>query len=165
MVSWTPGPDRGEALLKIGEVAEQVGLSLRTIRFYEEEGLVLPETRTAGGFRLYSVTAVNRLELIKRMKPLGFTVEEMVEVLTDLDTLEAATTAPQERAVLTARLDACRQRVEARSADLVAKAARGREFGHHLREVNDRHGARSARPQHDGHLNIIPAGRRGPELS
>jgi MerR family copper efflux transcriptional regulator len=69
-------------LLQIGQVAERTGLSLRTIRFYEENGLVLPTTRTEGGFRLYSDDAVARLEVIKRMKPLGFTLEEMQELLT-----------------------------------------------------------------------------------
>ncbi len=143
MVSWTPGPQsaEGEALLKIGEVAERVGLSLRTIRFYEEEGLVVPETRTQGGFRLYAVSAVNRLELIKRMKPLGFTVEEMIEVLTALDTLEARHATAEERADLAEQIDAYRERVEVKAADLRAKAARGREFGQHLREVADQHRA------------------------
>jgi DNA-binding transcriptional MerR regulator len=142
-VGWTPGPERaeGQALLKIGEVAERVGLSLRTIRFYEEEGLVVPDGRTEGGFRLYSKRAVNRLELIKRMKPLGFSVEEMVEVLTALDSLEDTTLDRQARRACTEQLDAYRDRVETQAADLLAKAARGREFGHHLREVADRHRA------------------------
>ena len=69
-------------LLQIGQVAERTGLSLRTIRFYEENGLVRPTTRTDGGFRLYSDDDVARLEVIKRMKPLGFRLEEMQELLT-----------------------------------------------------------------------------------
>jgi MerR family copper efflux transcriptional regulator len=69
-------------LLQIGQVAERTGLSLRTIRFYEENGLVRPTSRTDGGFRLYSEDDVARLEVIKRMKPLGFTLEEMHELLT-----------------------------------------------------------------------------------
>jgi MerR family copper efflux transcriptional regulator len=69
-------------LLQIGQVAERTGLSLRTIRFYEENGLVRPTSRTDGGFRLYSSDDVARLEVIKRMKPLGFTLEEMQELLT-----------------------------------------------------------------------------------
>lgn len=76
-------------LLQIGQVAERTGLSLRTIRWYEEEGLVVPTARTDGGFRLYSDDDVARLEVIKRMKPLGFALEEMRELLTllaDLDT-------------------------------------------------------------------------------
>ena len=142
-VGWTPGPSPadGQALLKIGEVAARVGLSLRTIRFYEEEGLVVPDTRTVGGFRLYSITAVNRLEIIKRIKPLGFTVEEMGDVLILLDTVGEENLEPRERAALAVELDAHRERVETKSADLQAKAARGREFGRHLREVVNRHRA------------------------
>ena len=78
-------------LLQIGQVAERTGLSLRTIRFYEEHGLVRPTTRTDGGFRLYSEDDVARLEVIKRMKPLGFALEEMRELLTLLADLDAAT--------------------------------------------------------------------------
>jgi DNA-binding transcriptional MerR regulator len=73
--------DTDEAMLQIGEVAERVGLSLRTVRYYEETGLIKPEMRTEGGFRLYTEAHVDRLSLIKRMKPLGFTVQEMCELL------------------------------------------------------------------------------------
>lgn len=139
MVTWTPGPvpEDETALLKIGEVAERVGLSLRTIRFYEEEGLVVPDRRTEGGFRLYSRAAVDRLELIKRMKPLGFSVGEMVEVLGLLDTLADPNNGRLERAAAAGQLDAYRDVVEVRAAELLAKAARGREFGEHLREIAD----------------------------
>lgn len=75
-------------LLQIGEVAERVGLSLRTVRYYEEMGLLAPEKRTEGGFRLYSEAQVDRLALIKQMKPLGFTVQEMGELLDARDTLD-----------------------------------------------------------------------------
>ena len=76
-------------LLQIGQVAERTGLSLRTIRFYEENGLVPPTGRTGGGFRLYGEDAVARLGVIKRMKPLGFSLEEMRELLTLLADLAA----------------------------------------------------------------------------
>jgi MerR family transcriptional regulator, copper efflux regulator len=78
-------------LLQIGQVAERTGLSLRTIRWYEEEGLVVPTARTDGGFRLYSDDDVARLEVIKRMKPLGFALEEMRELLTLLAALDTGT--------------------------------------------------------------------------
>jgi DNA-binding transcriptional MerR regulator len=76
-------------LLQIGEVAERVSLSLRTVRYYEEQGLLEPESRTSGGFRLYSEDQVDRLALIKQMKPLGFTVGEMRELLDARDRLNA----------------------------------------------------------------------------
>ncbi len=126
-------------LLKIGEVADRVGLSLRTIRFYEEAGLVVPEARSAGGFRLYAETAVARLLLIKKMKPLGFSLEEMVEVLGDLDALADPDTSRSDTAALATRLDAVRDRVGRRSEELAEEAARGRDFARHLLEVADRH--------------------------
>ncbi len=60
---------------QIGEVAERVGLSLRTVRYYEEMGLIPPQQRTGGGFRLYTDENIERLLLIKQMKPLGFSVQ------------------------------------------------------------------------------------------
>jgi DNA-binding transcriptional MerR regulator len=68
--------DSGQ-LLQIGAVAEHVTLSLRTVRHYEDAGLVRPVARTVGGFRLYDHDTITRLLLIKQMKPLGFTLEEM----------------------------------------------------------------------------------------
>lgn len=66
---------------QIGEVAEVVGLSLRTIRHYEEVGLVLPSGRSTGGFRLYTDEDIERLRLVKHMKPLDFTLGEMRDLL------------------------------------------------------------------------------------
>ena len=72
---------------QIGEVAEAVGLSLRTIRYYEEVGVVPPSGRTAGGFRLYTDDDIERLRLVKQMKPLDFTLEEMRDLLDVRDQL------------------------------------------------------------------------------
>jgi DNA-binding transcriptional MerR regulator len=87
-----------EALRQIGEVADEVGLSLRTIRYYEEVALVSPSGRSAGGFRLYTDEDVARFRLVKAFKPLKFSLDEMrdlldlrdrVEVGEDLDADEA----------------------------------------------------------------------------
>ena len=72
---------------QIGEVAEAVGLSLRTIRYYEEVGVVPPSGRTAGGFRLYTDDDIERLRLVKQMKPLDFSLEEMRDLLHTRDRL------------------------------------------------------------------------------
>jgi len=72
---------------QIGEVTERVGLSHRTVRHYDEAGLVVPSGRTAGGFRLYTDDDIERLFLIKRMKPLGFTLEDMRDLLVLRDRL------------------------------------------------------------------------------
>jgi len=77
-------------LLLIGEVADRVGLSLRTVRYYEQQGLLTPHARSAGGFRLFTEDQVDRLSLIKQMKPLGFTVHEMRELLDARDALKDA---------------------------------------------------------------------------
>jgi len=84
-----------DRLLQIGEVADRVGLSLRTVRYYEEQGLLTPQTRSAGGFRLYGTDQVDRLALIKQMKPLGFAVGEMRELLDARDVLRAPDAGPE----------------------------------------------------------------------
>ncbi len=85
--------DDAVAAYQIGEVAEMIGLSHRTIRHYEEVGLVPPSGRTSGGFRLYNDLDVDRLRLIMQMKPLGFTLDEMRELL-DLQERVAAAAQP-----------------------------------------------------------------------
>lgn len=74
---------------QIGEVAEMVGLSLRTIRHWDEVGLVPPSGRSAGGFRLYTDDDIERVRLAKHMKPLGLSLEEMGSVLESLDRVSA----------------------------------------------------------------------------
>ena len=78
--------------MHIGELAENTGLSLRTIRHYDEVGLLKPSGRTGGGFRLYSKEDLSRLLLIRRMKPLGYSLGEMTELLAIIDTLSAERT-------------------------------------------------------------------------
>lgn len=74
--------------MHIGELADNTGLSLRTIRHYDEVGLLEPSGRTEGGFRLYSQDDLSRLLLIRRMKPLGYSLEEMTELLRIIDALD-----------------------------------------------------------------------------
>ncbi|WP_199838768.1 MerR family transcriptional regulator [Streptomyces sp. TN58] len=75
--------------MQIGEVAARTELSLRTIRHYEETGLVVPSARSQGGFRLYTEADVARLMVIRRMKPLGFTLDQMRDLLDATDRLDA----------------------------------------------------------------------------
>lgn len=82
-----PSGARTRGLLQIGDVAERTGLSLRTVRHYEEVGLLPPAERSPGGFRLYTDAAVERLLVVKQMKPLEFTLEQMRELLDALDEL------------------------------------------------------------------------------
>lgn len=77
-------------LMRIGEAAERVGLSIRTIRHYEDAGLIVPSARSEGGFRLYTDADLDRLAVVKRMKPLGFSLDEMRALLAILDALPTA---------------------------------------------------------------------------
>lgn len=78
-----------EKTMRIGEVAERTSLSFRTLRHYEEVGLVTPSGRTEGGFRLYTDEDVARLMIVRRMKPLGYTLDEMRTLLDVVDALRA----------------------------------------------------------------------------
>lgn len=104
--------------MQIGEVAEQTDLSLRTIRYYEEVGLVTPSSRTSGGFRLYSETDLARLRLVRRMKPLDFSLEEMKDVLALLDGLESGDPLSVEHRDLVGRLEMYRDAANARVSAL-----------------------------------------------
>ncbi len=75
------GDDVRTTAMHIGEVAQRTELSLRTLRHYDEIGLVRPSGRSDGGFRLYAEQDVERLLVIRRMKPLGFSLEEMATVM------------------------------------------------------------------------------------
>ncbi len=89
---------------QIGEVADAVGLSLRTIRHYEEVGLVLPSARSAGGFRLYTEDDIERLRLVKHMKPLDFSLDEMRDLLELRERLAGGVAGEDERSQLQQRL-------------------------------------------------------------
>lgn len=72
-------PEAG--MMHIGELAERTELSLRTLRHYDQIGLLEPSGRSEGGFRLYTEGDVGRLMLIRRMKPLGYSLEQMGDLL------------------------------------------------------------------------------------
>lgn len=118
---------------QIGEVADRTGLSPRTIRYYEEVGLVAPATRSHGGFRLYSEVDVARLELIKRMKPLDFSLEEMRELLMALDALESDATGSADREALLERLAMFRLAAEEQCVSLRAQLESAEDFASSLR--------------------------------
>ena len=67
--------------LTIGILAETSGLSADTIRFYEKRNLIQPAGRTESGYRLYDSTVVDRLEFIIRAKEVGFTLDEVHQLL------------------------------------------------------------------------------------
>lgn len=113
--------------MHIGEVAERTGLSLRTIRHYDEVGLLPASSRTEGGFRVYTDSDVERLFVVRRMKPLGFTLEEMADLLAVVDGL-ADTTTSDETEGLRARLAGYLESAAARRQKMADNLARADEF-------------------------------------
>lgn len=67
--------------LRSGQVAAQAGVNLQTLRYYERRGLVHEPDRTLGGHRLYPAETVTVLRVIKAAQRLGFTLEEVAELL------------------------------------------------------------------------------------
>lgn len=121
-------PESGTAdasrMMQIGELAERTALSHRTIRHYDEIGLLVPTGRTEGGFRLYTRTDEERLLLIRRMKPLGYTLEEMADLLRVVDALSAHPEDPAMRA----RLHEIRAEAVERRERLAQQLAAAYEF-------------------------------------
>jgi len=64
-------------ILQIGELAKRAGVSIRTVRYYEEKKLLKPTNLTSGGLRLFSLKDLNRLILIRRLKTLGLNINEI----------------------------------------------------------------------------------------
>jgi DNA-binding transcriptional MerR regulator len=121
---------QGAGELRIGEAAARVGVSSRTLRYYEELGLLNPSGRTPGGARRYTDDDIARLEHIRELQELmGFNLDEILEVVSIEDrlaTLRAEWLAgrpPERRAEILAeamRHNArLRARVEAKMARLV----------------------------------------------
>ncbi len=70
-----------EKKLRIGELAAELGLNPKTIRYYEQIGLLPAPPRTASGYRLYGAEDVERLRFIGKAKAIGLSLEEIGEIL------------------------------------------------------------------------------------
>ena len=68
--------------LRTGEVADRAGVNIQTLRYYERRGLLAEPTRSVGGHRLYPPDTVALLTVIKAAQRLGFTLDEVAELLT-----------------------------------------------------------------------------------
>ncbi|OLT16130.1 MerR family transcriptional regulator [Pseudonocardia sp. CNS-139] len=131
--------------MQIGEAASRVGLSLRTIRHWDEVGLVVPSERSAGGFRLYTEADIERLALVKTLKPLDFSLEQMRELLDAIDGMESDTGAdPGRTAELTRRLAMYRAAAEARVEALRAQVQGLELLSRRLRHLANHHPARQS---------------------
>jgi DNA-binding transcriptional MerR regulator len=66
---------------KIGQVAQETGVSIDTIRFYEKQGLLERSPRTEGGFRLFGLSHIETLKFVRKAQELGFSLNEIRELL------------------------------------------------------------------------------------
>ena len=67
--------------MKIGELAQRTGFSTKTIRYYEQVGVLAAPERTDSGYRLYGPEDVERLEFVEKAKRLGFSLDDIRDVL------------------------------------------------------------------------------------
>ncbi|MEV0404118.1 MerR family transcriptional regulator [Actinoallomurus sp. NPDC050550] len=83
----------GDTLYSIGELARRTGLTVKTIRFYSDRGIVAPVDRSPAGYRLYDIDAVARLELVRTLRDLGLdlpTIRRVVDRELSLPEVAAA---------------------------------------------------------------------------
>lgn len=73
--------ENGTELFTIGQLARGSGLSVRTIRYWSDEGVLHPVTRSTGGYRLYDAESVARLELVRTLRELGLGLDHVRQVL------------------------------------------------------------------------------------
>ncbi len=71
----------GDALYSIGDLARRTGLTVKTIRFYSDSGIVPPTDRSPAGYRLYDIDALARLDLVRTLRDLGLDLAAIRQVL------------------------------------------------------------------------------------
>lgn len=100
--------------MKIGEVARLAEVSIDTVRFYEQRGVLPPAPRRPSGYREYSTATVGRIQLARRMQSVGLSLDEIIDALSAHDTGQATCESEGWR------LDAALARVDTRIAELKA---------------------------------------------
>jgi len=73
-------PDNNEEFISIGNLAKSIGVTTRTLRYYEEMGIMSPPQRMEGAVRVYAPSDVRKLKFILRLKELGLSIREMQEL-------------------------------------------------------------------------------------
>jgi MerR family copper efflux transcriptional regulator len=76
--------------LSIGQLAQRAGVAIDTVRYYERNALLAPAGRLASGYRRYGETELKRLRFIRRAKALGFSLDDIRELLTLSDERDVA---------------------------------------------------------------------------
>jgi DNA-binding transcriptional MerR regulator len=84
-----------DSFLTVGNLAERSGVSPRTIKHWEDKGIIEPDMRTEGGFRLYSESYVFLCQLIRDLQLFGYTLEEIKAVSDDVRALFAIEAEPE----------------------------------------------------------------------
>ncbi len=149
MTITTPGAT--ERLLRIQEVSEEVGLTPRSIRYYEERGLLKPAARSEGDYRLYDADDVARLRFIKGLRDdAGFSLADIGQLLED-ETARARigvrfreTADPAERrtllhdgiAAIDRQVETLRSKIERLEAMVDAAFERRRHLEDHLEQLD-----------------------------
>ena len=87
-----------QGYMTVGEVAKKMGVTVRTLQYYHREGLFEPSAKSQGGRRLYTDKDLIKLHQILSLKSLGFSLEDIRERLTSLDTPEDVANALTEQA-------------------------------------------------------------------
>lgn len=98
--------------MKIGEVAKAAGVTVDTVRFYERRGVLPAADRRPSGYRTFTASTVERIQLAKSLQELGFTLDEVIDALRSHD--EGGATCESERW----RLEAVLDRIDAKIAEL-----------------------------------------------
>ena len=75
--------------MRIGELAAKAGITTKTLRFYEEKGLLPPPERAANGYRDYEPTVLSRLDFIRRGRAAGLTLAQIRDVIEVRDSGDA----------------------------------------------------------------------------
>ncbi len=114
--------------MHIGEVAARTDLSLRSLRHWDDVGLLEPSGRTDGGFRLYTEQDVEKILVIRRMKPLGFTLDAMKAVMVHLQALHDPSTSTSVRQEAREHLAAVSSEAAERRTKLAAQLSMADEF-------------------------------------
>jgi DNA-binding transcriptional MerR regulator len=125
-----PASRRQDGLLTTGEMARQSGSTPRTVRFYEEAGLIRPASRSAGGHRLFPRAALARLQLVIELRAADFSLEDIRDLL---DTKLKRKTGREAAGVILEHLDARAAQIRTRIAllrDLLAELVATREVLH-----------------------------------
>ena len=116
-----------EGLLRIGQLADRCGKTARALHLYEEMGLLKPAIRSRGGFRMYSPSAVERVEWISRLQEADVSLGEIQALLRDLESRHIGTEAMNRlRQLLDQKLAMCReqrQKLDRLESDLLAGLA------------------------------------------